>query len=668
MAADDSSTQAIPYAPATVLDDEKLSEQPVQSAIRRRRRRRIVALVAGLFLIVFAAVVADGYLQALRYGRDLRALSPRLKQARADLLTADGTTQIRRTVSDAELLREEVVHSRFTFGMTGMIPFLGRPIDAVRLSAEAAHEGAQALGIAQGLVDDVTGNGSGGAGLLANGRINLPLLRGMASHIDALLGHLEAGERDLRAIPHIPFLGEVDRQKSEALTDLHAAVASARRAASAARLMPALFGASGPRTYFLALQNNADLRATGGAVLAWGIVRIDAAGRISLVDGGPVGDLDSLRSIPVPVPPGIEWYHSATGRPMIMNNGFNYSPDFPLVAESWARAVTYLRHIPIDGVIALDPFGVKALMAGQKPVELGSTHILLDPSNIPTFTEHDQYSLPADAQKELPKQLIHGAFKALSGSGDVLQMTTAVSQAIADKRIQMWSRDPAAAQLLDEMGWSAAIQSGPGDYLYLTDNKRNVNKVDYFSDVSIDDHVRIDPEGAAHSIVKITLANNTPPGENVFVAGPWKRYALNVAMLSLHVPLGARNVSVTPTPAISIKARPRQFVSHVEADRRVFTKIIEAWPGHPGVLTMSYETPGVIQNAPEGKLYELVVQHQPLANPAHLAVTLTLPAGATIIDASAGWTVHGAEATFQGDLTRDFVPSVLYRLPDRSRG
>jgi Protein of unknown function (DUF4012) len=624
----------------------------------RRRLLRWILLGVALLVVVAGVVVADAYLQALRFGRDLRALTPELSHARQQVF-AGGTQSLDQIERDAERVSSEVHGARFTFGLVGLVPFVGRPVDAVQHAADAAGEGAQALEIARNLVDQATGE-STGAGLLTNGRVNISLLSEMEPRLADLVAHLEAGYLDIQAIPHVPFLGDLDRLKAEALTDAQQALDSGRRALTGVRLLPSLFGADGPRTYFLALQNNADLRGTGGAVLGWGIVRMDG-GAIRLLGGGPIGDIDERVGPKIPVPSPIRWYLRVTHRPRRLNNGINYSPNFPSVASTWAHQIEATRGLPINGVIALDPVGVAALLQGQGSIRIPSYDQPLDAGNIVQFTEHDQYALPQSVQSELPGELVKAAFGLLTDPRNVLAMGQSLSTAVADKRIQLWAEDPKAQGLIESLGWDGAITRGPGDYLYLTDNKRDPNKVDYFSDITLDYHVTIDADGTGHSTAAVTLDNNTPPGEDSYVVGRVTPYALNVALLGLYVPKRTTELSVTPDAPTAYHVLPQTLRYHTDTYRRVLVKNVEAWPGHPAALTFAYRTPDLVQDTPEGKLYQLVVQHQPLAHPVHLRVTLTLPDGARITSPGKGWTVSGNQATFSTDLTRDFDTSVLYR-------
>jgi hypothetical protein len=618
-----------------------------------------VLLGGGLLVVGLGLVVADGYIQALHAGQRLREIVPTLQAAREELLSSGGSAHLDRAESELRDVRASVDGARFTFGLTGALPFLGRPVDAVRLGADAASEVVAGLDGGRDLVRDVTG-GPEGAGLLHDGTIDLPLVEALGPRVGAVIRHLQAARSDLQAIPSIPFVGQLERLRSDALAQADQGLTAAWRALRGVRLLPSLLGATGPRTYFLALQNNADLRGTGGAVLAWGLLRV-ADGKISLADGGSVSDLDNRQGAEVPVAPGIDWYLEKTHRPPLVNNGMNYSPDFPAVAEAWARQVALLRDVKVDGVIAVDPAGAAALFRGQGAIKIPASPERLSANTIAAFAEHGQYSLPQPVQRTVPTQLIDASFKALTSPRDLLKMSIAVSNALAEKRIQLWLQDPDAQRTVRDMGWDGALSPGRGDYLFLVDNKRNANKVDYFGRLSVDYTIRIDDAGDGHATADIALDNRVPRGEAPDVVGPWNPYGLNVALLSLYAPGHASVTDWAPKGPVDFKTRPQEFLVHEEAGLQVFTKVVTASPVRPGTLRIDYDIPRLVADTAGGKLYRLTVQHQPLVHPARLSVTVVLPEGSTITDPGPGWKVHGNRATFERRLDRDVVTSLAYR-------
>jgi hypothetical protein len=133
-------------------------------------------------------------------------------------------------------------------------------------------------------------------------------------------------------------------------------------------------------------------------------------------------------------------------------------------------------------------------------------------------------------------------------------------------------------------------------------------------------------------------------------------------MLNLYVPAAATDASVEPDTRVKFKTRPKNFLTHTESqDWLVLTKTVEAWPSHPAQITFHYSVPGVVRATPEGEVYRLTIQHQPLANPADITVTLQLPPGVDVTAMDPGWRVTDGQATFHAVLTRDITTSLTYR-------
>jgi hypothetical protein len=214
------------------------------------------------------------------------------------------------------------------------------------------------------------------------------------------------------------------------------------------------------------------------------------------------------------------------------------------------------------------------------------------------------------------------------------------------------------------------VNRGGGDYLNLAYEKRIAGKVDYYVQQDVAYNVTVQPSGGITSTYRLTLQNQTPPGQPGMIAGFAKPYAVDLAMLNLYVPKRGRVLGVTPrgdfppdviTPSrFSDHVNPKGFLQHDEGDFKVLTQTILAWPGHPGTLTYRYTVPGVIQQTPEGRVYALTVQHQALARPQTLTVRVTLPSDANVTTLGPGWVLAGNVATYHATLTRDFVTKIVF--------
>jgi hypothetical protein len=247
---------------------------------------------------------------------------------------------------------------------------------------------------------------------------------------------------------------------------------------------------------------------------------------------------------------------------------------------------------------------------------------------------------------------------------NMLSMLRGMGDALTHKRLQIWTDRPEEQTLLSGLGWDGHLRGGPGDYLNLAQENRIGNKIDYYATQQIDYTVNVQANGSVDSQYLVTLTNNVPtpvegpPG----LVGPPRFRGLNRGMMNLYVPKTAKFESVDPDQVLGPgpdKVHPPGFVQHVEDDFLVFTQTIVAGPNEPAPLTFRYSIPGVIQTMPQGKVYKLTIQHQPLVTPADFNLKVVLPAGATP-PPQEGWVIKGNVATYHVVLDHDLALQLLF--------
>jgi hypothetical protein len=527
------------------------------------------------------------------------------------------------------------------------------------LGVAAASESAAAAGDAREMIAEVLGpaalisgadSNAGPAPVFHDGVMDLKILDRATVHLESLIGHLEAASRAAAAIQPIPLFNRVTEVRDDAVLESVRALGLARNGLRAARLMPGFFGGDRPKTYFLALQNNSDQRATGGGVFAYSFVTIDD-GRMSLRGAGRTQMLEGRNGFQgIPLPSAVSWYlqHIPRQAPRIAN--LNLTPDFPTDARAWATLLRKGAHERIDGAIALDPIAVAELL-GDRKLKVPIFPKPIKASNAVSVIENEQYFLTYHEQLAFTDQIIKAAWPVLSDPRPFTRTIERFGSAFQEKHIQMWLAEPNQQALVAQLGWDGAVRvpAAPGDYLYVVDNKLRGNKVDYYTFTKITYDVTISPSGEAISICRVRLANRTPPGLPSGVLGR-HFYTVNDLVLGLYVPLRASVKSLEPRTG---------FPTHVEGNARVFTRHVKAFPGRPEITSFIYSVPDAVLATAQGYTYRLTIQHQPLVNPAELTVTVKLPEGATIRSAP-GWSIDGDVATYVGKLTRDLTLQILF--------
>ncbi|HXY73039.1 MAG TPA: DUF4012 domain-containing protein [Actinomycetota bacterium] len=613
-----------------------------------------------VLVVVGLALVADAYYQSYRVYTDIKSAIPQFQAAKATLV--HGKLPDQSKLDDlqgaASAAADDVAKARFSYRLVGSIPLIGAPVKATTWAAAAATEDAQAVGVLQQLVSQVLGDRALQTGDLSDasiplyhdGRIDVDRIEKLTPQIQTLLTNLEAGAADLRRIPSIPFTSKLTTLKQSALQDSNNAISLVRRGLSGAKLLPGFLGANGTRTYFVALQNSVDQRATGGAVLAYAIIQLDH-GRVHLVHGGPINEIDIRSGLSgFHPPPAVDWYVKAAGAKLLINNSANYGPDFPIVASTWAGMVQKITGLHVDGALAFDPRAIQAMLQGQGQLRIPAYPVRVSADNVVSLVSHDQFSLPRADQEALPGQLVAAAFKVLEHPKNPFKLANELEGTIPGRHMQVWAADPKEESLIKDLGWSGALTVTNGDSLALAYDKRITGKQDYWTRQSINYDVTVQPSGTIDSHYSVQVSDDIPrQGQSGRMIPHVTPFGLNVAMLNLYVPGRAEFKGVTPNykafptgfinPRTYVKyVHPTGFVKHVEGTHEVYTQTVTPYPGHPATVSFHYLVPDAILHTSAGKVYELSIDAQPLYHPATMTITVHLPPGSDVSSAP-GWTV-----------------------------
>ncbi len=426
-----------------------------------RRPRQLVLLAVGVWLIwlVVDAVLAGSHLSKARLAltsakRDLGRLE--VARAEGDLRTAARETASARGATHGWLWRA-----------TEHIPVLGRSFRSVAVVSTAAddvtHETLPlALEALHSLESDRIRR--------PDGSIDVAYLQTAGTALDrALQSSTRAGALG-RSAPHsllLPFTGGARRDFVAAADSLTAGLTKAHEALE---LAPALLGEDRSRTYFVAIQQYAEARGTGGLIGGYAIVRADH-GLLTVEQRGSNRELGAdvhYVSPPTGLPAG---YLGAYVNYDVLGSwsNINIPPDLPGVSLTIAAKWKALKHQSVDGVIVMDGLALQNLLAGTPPITLGRTKI--KPEHIADYLAFDQYeNVKLDLaslrrRKDSLEQVAAVVLSHLTDSEGGGHLVAGLLNAVRSGHLKMASADP-ALHALTSLGVDGSLPQGDAPTAY----------------------------------------------------------------------------------------------------------------------------------------------------------------------------------------------------------
>ncbi len=490
--------------------------------------------------VVVVGWLAVSALTLVSARRDAQAGLDRLREARESL----GATELVRATA---LEPVETAHADFerAHDATGswflapleFLPVVGRQIRSIDALAGSAAEvtdvGVETMRASQQAIQSQETGGPGRVRLVEQlgsiaGASNARLRRVDLGPSNALLGPLADARNE--------FSTELGRLTS-ALGDLGAASDG---------LAPLL---QGPSRYLVFAANNAEMRAGSGMFLSAGVLDF-ADGSFSLSEMIPTGDL-TLPPGAVPVTGDFAarwgWTHpNEEWRNLAMTPRFDASAELALRMWQWRTGEQ------LDGVLAIDPVAVQALLRATGPVDVDGETVDADTVLNEVFL--DQYlALTGDdttqaARRERLGAIARATVNALdTGPWDTLTLIEALRGAGAGRHILAWSGDETQERGWEGMGIGGELRA---ESVLLAVLNRGGNKLDQFVDIGA--RLEIEPgrsDADPTSVtIRATLRNTTPPDLPRYVAGPFpgRDYASGtyVGIFSIDVPGAARGITI----------------------------------------------------------------------------------------------------------------------------
>lgn len=538
-------------------------------------------------------------------------------QARSELLEVRaGLSQLREEISARDFVAAQKTaqqvagHATKAHDLTtgpawwtgAHVPYLGDPLVTVRGIAQAADELAnQVLPplIAVGRDVDPKNLQS------APDRINVAALKNLSTRLQPALVRIEQVEAQVAALPTRTWVKTVDDARSELGTALADLTSTARSAGDALRIAPTLLGADSPQRYFVGFLNNAETRGVGGLPGAFAILVVDKgqlifehfgtddemAGLTANVDFGP--DYQSLYAAFLPT----TQYLNSTA-----------SPNFPYAAQIWASMWESKTGEKITGAIAVDPTALSYLLEQTGPAVLpDGTQVTAQ--DVVELTQSSAYTLFGDDQTARKAYLLAIATavenRILTGDGNIAGLAVGGTKAIDERRLVLWSADPAVQKVLATGAIGGTVPVGSMPFAGVVVNNDSASKLDYYLDATLD--WKREGCGATRTVTAtMTFTNNAPEGLPDYVTG-YPKNGDNFVQVDYQATAGAQLKS------LSLNGEVGTAQAGAELGHPVFRKVLSLPRGQTVTLVLTLSEPAG-RGAP-------VVHPQPLIRPMKVTVT-----------------------------------------------
>ena len=287
---------------------------------------------------------------------------------------------------------------------------------------------------------------------------------------------------------------------------------TAERAGQGLKLAADLYGPSGTTRWFLAFQNPAELRGTGGLIGEYGILESSPAGpKLVKVDHYTGLNERTSEAVALPGQLAARYERFAIGRDW---TAVNIPPDMPTVGTIIAELYERTTGDRIDGVIAADPLAVAEILRVTGPIQAGG--IWLDADNVAEETlvrAYVRYQTDNNARLRFLREIATASFEAFRRGlkSDPVNLIRHLGTAAAGRHVQMYVDEPAGQRAVAGLGLSGtAAAPQTGDYLMPVGVNTGANKLDAFMRRSVRWRVRLSPDGAAQATAALTLANESP--------------------------------------------------------------------------------------------------------------------------------------------------------------
>ncbi len=301
-----------------------------------------------------------------------------------------------------------------------------------------------------------------------------------------------------------------------------------------------VFGQDDFKRYLIILQNNHELRPTGGFMGSYAIADFQK-GKLLNIDlpGGGTYDLQGQLDVYVEPPLPLQLVNS---RWEFQDS--NWFPDFSATGKKAAWFYQHGRQTTVDGVIAINASVLERFLKVVGPTAqeeygllLTAGEVLQNIENHVSQGDHKNENKPKEILSDILDQFITGLTEI--NTLDITQLLAESHEALEEKEIQVYFTDKKVQKNMRDFGWTGEILNTKKnqDYLHVSVANIGGGKSDANTTQVLEHQSLIEEDGSIINTLVIKREHNNKIGNELYDTA-------NIAYVRVYVPEGAELLEV----------------------------------------------------------------------------------------------------------------------------
>ncbi|NMC36585.1 NAD-dependent epimerase/dehydratase family protein [Candidatus Beckwithbacteria bacterium] len=397
-------------------------------------------------------------------------------------------------------------------------------------------------------------------------------------------------------------------------------------------ILPDLLAFDSKKTWLILLQDEHELRSTGGFIEGVALLTMDQ-GKLADFQTMDVYSLDQQLKGAVEPPTEIKDYLKEQAWWL---RDSNINPNFP---ESAARAAWFVQKelgIKADGVMAVNLAFFQKYLAQSGELFLPEFDEKVSSGNImERAQQHAEITLLDEDKNNTSKSflvsLAKHSFERIKGQiGSFDDVVLSMHQALGENDLQIWLPDTNSASFMDEVGWDGSLRSTPtqlvefgtidlSDFLATFEANYGFNKTNYYMKRSIEHDVAINEKGQVQAETRLSLQNSSTTE-----AWPGGTYQV---LVKTYIPADSKVSQVWVGDSVQNlkKIGSKQVAISSEGGKNLVTLFLKVLPQQTQIVQIDYQLSDGLPIGQESSNYALYVQKQSGITDLPITVHITYP-------------------------------------------